>query len=400
MVVGYGQAEITFLQRLVYGLANQGVRVTLATASRRVLKSFPSGSVRWLWAPSWNGGGLVRLVRVLALGFSYLNSPRRAWLRGQVRQADTLRQRFEALYRYLPFTKGEWDVIYFPWNSAAIDYAGLYELGTPVVVSCRGSQVNIRPHLPGQEGYKEALIGSLCNAAMVHCVSEQIRQEVLALGVKQEKTVVIHPAVDPDFFQPAAELRKDGKLRVITTGALVWVKGYEYLFQAIKLLDETQLDFELNIIGEGEERQRLLFTITDLELSNRVHLLGKLKPGGVLDWLQRSDVFVLSSLSEGISNAVLEAMSCGLPVVTSDCGGMREAVSDGLEGFVVPTRDPGAMAAALRKLAADPVLRQSMGQAGRERIVREFSLDLQITAFKNLFEQVALKPSKTIQEQN
>lgn len=387
LVVGYGQTEITFLQRLLRGLVDQGVQVTLATASKRVIKSFPKGSLRWLWAPSWNGGGLLRAARLLALCFQNLLSPRKAWLRAQLRQAKTPRQRFETLYRYLPFGRGEWDLIYFPWNSAAIDYSGLYELGIPVVVSCRGSQVNIRPHLPGQEGFKEKLIISLRKAAVVHCVSEQIRQEVLSFAIEQGKTAVIHPALDPNFFRPGIPAGNEGKLRLITTGALIWRKGYEYLLQAVQQLQQAQLDFELNIIGEGVERQRLLYTIADLGLAGRVNLLGQLEPAVVLQRLQQSDVFVLSSLSEGISNAVLEAMSCGLPVVTTACGGMREAVSDGVEGFVVPIRDPETMAAALKKLAADPILRQRMGQAGRERILKDFQLSGQVEAFIRLCNQ-------------
>jgi len=99
-------------------------------------------------------------------------------------------------------------------------------------------------------------------------------------------------------------------------------------------------------------------------------------------------VFLLSSLSEGISNAALEAMACGLPVVTTDCGGMREAVTDGIEGFVVPVRDPEAMAEALLRLWKDPELRRRMGEAARERVLREFRLDQQISAFLALFKDV------------
>ena len=115
---------------------------------------------------------------------------------------------------------------------------------------------------------------------------------------------------------------------------------------------------------------------------------GKLPPAEVKQRLGKADVFVLSSLSEGISNAVLEAMSCGLPVVTTDCGGMREAVRDGIEGFVVPVRDPDEMAAALHKLAQSPELRNKMGRAGRERVLSAFNSQAQIDAFVNLFESV------------
>jgi glycosyltransferase involved in cell wall biosynthesis len=113
----------------------------------------------------------------------------------------------------------------------------------------------------------------------------------------------------------------------------------------------------------------------------------------VRDQLRAADLFVLSSLSEGIANAALEAMSCGLPVVTSDCGGMREAVTDGVEGYVVPLRDPQAMAAALHKLANDSLLRSRMGATGRNRVIADFNLDDQIYAFHALFHSVTKSES-------
>ena len=108
----------------------------------------------------------------------------------------------------------------------------------------------------------------------------------------------------------------------------------------------------------------------------------------VRDTLQQSDVFMLASVSEGICNAVLEAMACGLPVVTTDCGGMREAVSDCVEGFVVPIRDSQAMALALQNLAEDSSLQKRMGHAGRQRILQEFTLERQVQQFVALYDWV------------
>jgi colanic acid/amylovoran biosynthesis glycosyltransferase len=133
----------------------------------------------------------------------------------------------------------------------------------------------------------------------------------------------------------------------------------------------------------------VLYTIHDLDLQDHARLLGRLPAVEVRARLQRADAFVLSSLSEGISNAVLEAMSCAVPVVTTDCGGMREAVDDGVEGFVVPVRDAATMADALQKLAASPGLRERMGRAGRARIEREFTLDRQAAAFVRLLHDTA-----------
>jgi colanic acid/amylovoran biosynthesis glycosyltransferase len=177
--------------------------------------------------------------------------------------------------------------------------------------------------------------------------------------------------------------------RLITTGSLIWRKGYEYLLSAVRLLLDRGIPVQLDIIGDGAERQRVVYTIHDLGLADQVTLLGRLPTNQVLPRLQQADAFVLSSLSEGISNAVLEAMACGLPVVTTDCGGMKEAVTDGVEGFVVPIRQPQAMASALEMLWMDATLRERMGSAGRERILGSFTLQGQIEAFVRLFREVA-----------
>src|SRR5262249_45707758 len=157
-----------------------------------------------------------------------------------------------------------------------------------------------------------------------------------------------------------------------------------YALLAIRRLADQGIPVRFEIIGQGAERQRIVYTIHDLGLEEHVHLHGRLAPEGVRDRLQQADAFLLSRLREGIANALLAGMACGLPVVTTGCGGMREAVADGVEGFVVPARDVEAMAAALATLAANPDLGRRMGQAARERISRQFTLDRQVTRFIEL----------------
>ena len=156
---------------------------------------------------------------------------------------------------------------------------------------------------------------------------------------------------------------------------------------AVRLLLDQGIPAQFHIIGAGPDYSRLLYTIGDLHLEGNVHLHGRLAPLEVRNRLQEADVFLLSSLSEGISNAVLEAMACGLPVVTTDCGGMTEAVTDGVEGLVVPVRDPEAMAAALARLASEAKLSHHLGQAARQRILQEFTLDRQIEKFIELYQE-------------
>jgi colanic acid/amylovoran biosynthesis glycosyltransferase len=203
------------------------------------------------------------------------------------------------------------------------------------------------------------------------------------------KAWVIRPAVDPEVFcLGCARPETDGIFRVVMTGTLIWRKGHEWALSAIRLLRDRGVQVQFDIIGDGPDRQRVLYTLHDLGLENCVRLHGPLDSKAVLSRLQQADAFLLSSLSEGLSNAVLEAMACGLPVVTTDCGGMREAVADGVEGFVVPVRNAEAMASALQVLAGDRRLRVRMGHAGRARIVREFGLTHQVEQWLELFGSV------------
>jgi glycosyltransferase involved in cell wall biosynthesis len=301
--------------------------------------------------------------------------------------------RVHLYFNLLPFAGRRWNIIYFPWNSAAIEFLPLFDSGA-AVVSCRGSQVNIAPHDPERQGMLHPLRRTLTKAAAVHCVSEAIKIEAVQLGLDPAKARVIRPAVDPDFFYPAKQPKgEDSTFRIVTVGTLIWKKGYEYALLAVRRLLDQGVAAQLHIIGDGAERSRLLYTIGDLDLQGRVHLHGRLSPEAVRSRLQQADAFLLSSLSEGISNAVLEAMACGLPVVTTDCGGMREAVTDGVEGFVVPVRDPEAMAEALSRLVSDRDLGQRMGEAARKRVTQEFHLSQQIEAFKILFKNLSVNIS-------
>jgi colanic acid/amylovoran biosynthesis glycosyltransferase len=105
-----------------------------------------------------------------------------------------------------------------------------------------------------------------------------------------------------------------------------------------------------------------------------------------MDW---ADVFLHAAVSEGFCNAVIEAQAMGLPVVCSDAGGLPENVADGESGFVVQRRNPRALAEKLAVLATDPGLRYLMGKAGRERALRCFCLEDQVTAFEQLYRELA-----------
>ncbi len=396
LVVGLRWPPETFIANLLRGLTEHGLAVTVATADRPDDAWLRLPGFRWLRAAALNRP-LVRRLSDFAVA-----TPR-ALLRSPLRAARLAARvgRGPAWWRIwphlAPFVTPRWDVVYAPWNSAAIAYLPLFEqrriFARPTVVSCRGTQVNIAPHVPHHTGLRDGLRVTFSTATAVHCVCDAIRREAARWGLSPKKAMMIHPAVDTDFFHPAAapvdDRAGDRELRVVSTGSLRWLKGHEHTLVALRALLDGGVSARLELIGDGPDRQRVLFTIRDLGLTGRVRLLGRQPPEAVRERLRDADAFVLSSVSEGISNAVLEAMACALPVVTTDCGGMTEAVTDGRDGLVVPVRAPAATARALTRLAGDPELRRRLGATARATVETRFALPVHVERFCELFRSVA-----------
>lgn len=396
LVAGIGWPPETFIERLIKGMVDAGAEITVACDQKPTAPWLPHPRVKWLSAPLWRGSLIARLARTIRMipRAMIKSAGDIRMFRDHIGQTQNWRARFYRWYQLLPFAGVRTDVIYFPWNSAAISYLPLFDLGCPVVLSCRGSQVNIAPLNPNRS-MKQDLRMTFQKAAAVHCVSEAIKCEAEQYGLEMEKAKVIRPAVNPQFFFPlrlSKEAIHPSVFRVTMIGTLIWCKGYEYALQAIRELKDNGIDVRLNILGDGPERQRVLYTINDLELNDVVELHGRNSPEDVRKVLQHTDAFLLTSLSEGISNAVLEAMACGVPVVTTDCGGMREAVTNGVEGLVVPARDTAAIARALADLCEHPEVRLRMGLAGRQRIERSFTLSQQVEDFISLCRGLSAEP--------
>jgi colanic acid/amylovoran biosynthesis glycosyltransferase len=394
LIAGIQWPPETFIARRIDALTKAGVQVTVA-ANRIAAKRQRPARVKLIHAPFWSLAWPLRaahLVRIVAGAFLRSPADALAYCLYARSHWPSLTESVRWAYRLLPFAGRRADVVHFEWNFSAAEYLPLFTLSKrPCVVSCRGAQVQVAPNLPFRKSCIPALRQTFEAAAAVHCVSEAIRVEASRYGLEAKKARIIRPAVDVEFFVPAARgARPSREFRVVSVGSLIWRKGYEYALMATRRLVDRGVDVRYEIIGDGPtaEHQRVLYTIGDLGLESTVRLLGAQPPQRVRDRLQWADAYLLTSLSEGIANSALEAMACGVPVVTTDCGGMREAVADGVEGFVTPVRDATAAADALGRLAGDELLRTRMGSAARLRAVREFRLEAQAREFVSLYNDV------------
>ena len=306
------------------------------------------------------------------------------WQQGWRRFGPAVLKKF---YLDAPLVALQPDLIHFGFAPLAKGRTYVKDwLGCKLSVSFRGYDLNY-VGLETPDYYQEIWQ----HADGLHLLGQDLWRRAQRRGCPPDKLhALIPPAIDTTFFTPTQKSDKDerGPLRVLSIGRLTWVKGYEYALCAIKKVVDQGYHIQYRIVGDGPYLGPLSFLRHEFGLAESVFLLGAQPHEEVIQHLNWADVFLQASVSEGFGNAVLEAQAMQLPVVCSDAGGLPENVMDGQTGFVVPRRQPQALAEKLVCLAHDPDLRQRLGRAGRARAEKLFQIQDQIEAFAQYFDQV------------
>jgi glycosyltransferase involved in cell wall biosynthesis len=226
------------------------------------------------------------------------------------------------------------------------------------------------------------------------CASDAIRQLLLADGVEPERTVTVHEGIDLGRVDAAPRINLHEELwlphhapLVGNVAALVPHKGQRHLVEAAALVVREVPDARFVIAGEGELRPALERQIKERRLEKHVLLAG-FRPD-VLSLHKAFDVFVMSSVTEGLGTSLLDAMACAKPIVATAVGGIPEVVVDGETGFLVPPRDAEAMSGAIVRLLTDEALRRRMGDAGLARVRNRFSAERMVQETLDVYERVA-----------
>jgi glycosyltransferase involved in cell wall biosynthesis len=202
--------------------------------------------------------------------------------------------------------------------------------------------------------------------------------------------------VDPEIFRRTehyASWTGIGPLRLFSCGRLNPSKGHQELINAISLLKKSGMDVYLEIAGEDEVggqgfHRELDMLINDLQLTGIVVLLGAIGEQRVLEGLRAAHLFVLASHGEPLGVAIMEAMSCETPVLATNSGGVPELVEHGVDGFLVPPKDPRALAEAIRYLARNPTLAEQFSASGRSKIIQRFDSNLSARELYRLLEDM------------
>lgn len=225
-------------------------------------------------------------------------------------------------------------------------------------------------------------------------VSQAIAAEWASLGISEDKIQWIPNGVDVEKFRPrndAVEQRRrfglpeDGLL-IGSVGRLDSLKNYGVLIEALSLMPEIPIS-RLALLGAGPEQENLAKRARELGIADRVFLLGR--HSDPENFLAGLDIFVLPSKTEGMSNVVLEAMACGLPLICADLPAHREVFDAGAEGIAVSPCSSENLSSALSQLAVDPDGRRKLGDAARAKVLSRFSLVRMIADYASLYAEFA-----------
>jgi sugar transferase (PEP-CTERM/EpsH1 system associated) len=223
----------------------------------------------------------------------------------------------------------------------------------------------------------------------VCAVSERLKRDLAVnIRIPEQSIQVLYNGVDLERFSSGdrATVRRQmglGEAEVVigSVGRLVPVKNYPLLLRAVAALGRENVLTVL--VGAGPQRAALEALAKSLGIDHRVRFLGH--RDDITSLLAAMDIFALPSISEGMSNTLLEAMAVGVASVASDVGGNPEIVSHGREGYLFASGDEVALAGYLQRLCADADLRRSFGETGRARVKRDFSMQAMIQRYENLY---------------
>jgi glycosyltransferase involved in cell wall biosynthesis len=291
---------------------------------------------------------------------------------------------FKTAYYISLFGFDKPDLVHFAYTSIPVMNLGsvieLKKLGVRLLVSCRGHSENVRPYI--NAGRKEQIQQLFCIVDKVHCVAKEMENRMISdFGLESSKSFVNEPAIHTDRFKFKQKTKSSNKLVIVSNGRLVSLKGYVFALLAIKRLIYEGVDLEYRIIGSGGELDNILFYLNRLNLTKHVQLLGAIEPNEVMKEIANADIYVACTLNEGLSNAVIESMAVGTPVISTNVNGMPELIDDGINGILVNPFSEVEIYNGIKRLVNDSELYVRFSIEGRRKVEEKFDISRQNNIF-------------------
>lgn len=226
-------------------------------------------------------------------------------------------------------------------------------------------------------------------ADQVVCISQFAMGQLMRISHPDHwhKFQVCRLGVDPAQFTFAERALDASPVELLCVGRLSSAKAQVLLLQACASLRDEGLDFKLTLVGDGPDRTRIEQTIQKLQLGSHVHLTGSLNQLAVRAQFARADGFVLPSLAEGIPVVLMEAMSSGVPCLSTPVNGIPELIQHERTGLLATPGDIDSLTTQLRRLILEPALRRSLAQAAHVKVLADFDLPRNVAQLGRIFSQ-------------
>lgn len=371
----------TFIERLIKGVADQGDLVYLFGWQQRKV-TYSKNSKQFTFGSKWHKLYLLFRYSIL-LSVFYASDKRKldSIIAAKKDKSIVLKVKYYPVLYHRP------DIFHLQWAKSIEDWIWVQEFGIKLVLSLRGAHINYSPI--ADEKLKKTYEHYFPFVDGFHAVSKDIAIESTKYGADLEKIKVVYSGLDLNKLQYRnKENTTQNTLKIISVGRSHWKKGYTYALDVCATLQDRGIDFQYTIIGIDKEEE-LLFQRNQLNLKEKVVFKNNMPFEEVKNEIQSADILLLPSTEEGIANVVLEAMALGTLVVSTNCGGMEEVLQDGINGYVVPVRDPEAIVKALEKaMRLSQQEYQIMTEKARQIIESQHTEALMVSNMNALYTKV------------
>ncbi|MGZ4287817.1 MAG: glycosyltransferase family 4 protein [Solirubrobacteraceae bacterium] len=394
LVGEYPRVSHAFIRREVEGLRDRGVGVSTFSIRAAPTGELLTAADRQAAAETWT----VLPPQWGALAAAHMRASARSPLRYGSTLALALRLSSGGL------RAGLWQLFYFVeaivlWDrlrSQQIKHVHAHFANVATAVSLlvahfggEGWSWSFTMHGPTEfdDVTRYALAEKVRRARFVACIGDYCRSQLMKLVEAEQwaKLEIVHCGIDPSAYEVSDRDHSSGPLELLCVGRLVADKGQGVLLDALAALRREGLDVRATFAGDGPERAALEHRAARLGIAADVTFEGHVSQDRLRRLYAAADVFCLPSFAEGVPVVLMEAMAAGLPVVSTRVMGIPELVEDGVSGELVAPGRPDSLAAAIRKLTAEPERRAAFGRAGRARVVAQYDVRTWVAALHRLY---------------